>query len=93
MELKERFDAMEYRVDGFDSISNKRSNRTDLHAFILLDGLFPGKIDILDWAEYEKIWLSIELKDIETLTDNQIEELVQCGVFYDEDQESLYIYI
>ena len=92
MELEERFEAVEYRVDGFDSIPNKRSNREDLHALMLLDELFPGDMDMIAWAEYERIWLSIEWRDLETLTDAQIKELVQCGVQYDGDKQSLYMF-
>lgn len=76
----------------FDKVENKRSNRADLHAFMLLDELFPGKKDMISAAEHDKIFLDIELEQIESLTKEQIIELTRCGVMYDEDCELLWMY-
>ena len=41
----------------FDRVENKRSQRSDLHAFLLLDELFPCDSDIVNHAEHDQIWL------------------------------------
>ena len=76
----------------FDRISNKKSNRPDLHAFLLLDELFPGNTDIVVSAEHDEIWLNVEKEQIESLTDEQIVELCRCGVRYDRDNNSLCMF-
>lgn len=67
----------------FEKIIDKFSNRPDLHAFILLDKLFPDDVDIICHSGHKEIQLSIKEEQIEKLTDEQILELVRCGVRYD----------
>ena len=67
----------------FDQIETKRSKRPDLHAFLLLDELFPGNTDIVSGAEHDEFYLNINDDDIQKLTEEQILELVRCGVRYD----------
>lgn len=67
----------------FDKVENKHSNRPDLHAFIMLDKLFPRNCDIVECAEHDEIWLSIEDEELQTLTREQILELVRCGCMYE----------
>lgn len=65
----------------FDKIENKFSNRPDVHAFILLDKLLPGKRDILGAAEHDQVWLDIEIKELlKVATTEQLIELHRCGV-------------
>jgi hypothetical protein len=85
-ELNEKFEKFSDN-DGeylnFKAVENKRSKRADLHAFILLDELFPSHTDIIDAAEHDEIWLDISDDDLHTLTDDQILELVRCGCIYE----------
>ena len=74
----------------FDRIKNKRSNRPDLHAFLLLDELFPRDRDIVSAAEHDEIWLDVETSEIEKLTEEQIIELIRCGVRYSEDSLAMF---
>lgn len=68
----------------FARVQNKRSNRPDLHAFMLLDELVPGDSDMIAAAEHDQIFLSVEAGDIvRVASEEQIEELVRCGVRYD----------
>ncbi len=76
----------------FDKVENKRSSRRDLHAFMLLDDLFDGEADIIESSEWELVRLSISQDQIETLAPTIIQELVRCGVLYNEHSEALYIY-
>jgi len=76
----------------FDRVANKRSQRRDLHAFLLLDELVPGKSDIVDAAGHDQIWLSILFDEFpETVTEEQVIELIRCGVFLEEDTLSMFV--
>ena len=77
---------------GFEKVQNKRSNRPDLHAFLLLEELLPGKTDMIVGAEHDKIWLDFEGVHVAALTDEQIIELSRCGVMYDEDHDCLCMF-
>lgn len=66
----------------FERIENNRSKRPDLHAFLLLDELFPGDCDIVCHAEHDQIWLEIDDDQAATMTDAQLIELARCGVMY-----------
>jgi len=79
----------------FERVTNKMSNRPDLHAFLLLDKLFPEKEDndIIESASQDEIWLSISGEQIDTLTEEQIIELVRCGFSYDSEVDSLHSFV
>ena len=97
--IADRFEAIEEGNDipflRFDLVENKRSNRPDLHAMIRLDEWFPSnkKQDIIAGASHDQIWLDTAEEDIEKLTDEQILELLRCGVFYDSDNDSLTMFV
>ena len=83
----EQFEAAFEKYDDeyirFERVENKRSNRPDLHAFMLLDSLVPGNRDIIIAAERNKIWIDIDVKTLATvITEEQILELVRCGIHY-----------
>lgn len=42
MDIHERFEAVNDDYINFDRVENKRSERPDLHAWLLLDELFPN---------------------------------------------------
>jgi hypothetical protein len=62
--------------------------RPDLHALNVLASLDEGTKRAIVWADHDIVWLSY---DPETVARNinlvQIQELHQCGVFYDEEAE------
>jgi len=66
----------------FDLIENKMSNRTDLHAFMMLDKLFPGTGGMVSAAEHDEIYLDVDEDDFEKsdITEYQVRDLVRCGV-------------
>jgi hypothetical protein len=93
MDIGERFESL----DGdnflkFDRVQNKRSNRPDLHAFLLLESLFPGTDDIVSGAEHDKIWLDVHEDQASELSDDQIMELIRCGVMYDDENYCLAMF-
>lgn len=76
----------------FECVLNKRSNRPDLHAFMLLDELMPDDKDIVSSASHDQIWLWVELDKLDSVIDEtQVRELVQCGIFIDEDALSMFV--
>lgn len=92
MDVYERFALFDDEFVKFDRVVNRRSNRPDLHAFMLLDELFPGEKDIVSAAEHDMIYLGVDIEDVCKLTDHQILELVRCGVMLGRDDDSLYMF-
>jgi len=91
-DINERFEDVNDEHGEFDKIKNKRSNRPDLHAFLLLDELFPGADDIISSSQHDEFYLDISAEDIEKLTDEQILELTRCGVMYNDESECLSMF-
>ena len=78
----------------FDDVENKLSSRPDIHAFILLNQLLPGNRDIVSAAEHDQIWLDVDLEKLgDVATEDHIRQLEACGVHYDRDLESLYMFV
>ena len=74
----------------WDRVENRRSQRPDLHAFLLLDELQPGYRDMVCAAEHDEFWLDINVEQLAAvITSEQCIELQRCGVRYDEDTDSL----
>jgi hypothetical protein len=92
MDIEKTFDKYEKEFLKFERVENKFSNRPDLHAFILLDKLFPEITDMISSAEHDQIWLDISMEDFEKIaTEKIILELVRCGVMFDEESLSLFV--
>jgi hypothetical protein len=73
---------------------DRLSNRPDLHAFLLLDKLIPAASDMVSAAEHDEIWLSIDIDDLaKVITEADIIALTRCGVRFDEDSESLAMFV
>ena len=87
--LCDRMDAFENVYGKFKDIVAPRSQRPDLHAFLLLDELVPGKPghDLISASKHDEFYLDIDMEQLNAvISDAQIEELVRCGVRY----ESVY---
>jgi hypothetical protein len=92
MTTEEMFEIWEKRSDkeflSFERVENKLSQRPDLHAFILMDKLAPGNKDIVSSAEHDEFWISIEPEDLAAVvTEEQIVDLIRCGLRYEPDEE------
>ena len=90
--INERFEDVNGEYGEFDNIKNKRSNRPDIHALLLLDELFPGDSDLISSSEHDEFYLDISYESIEKLTDDQILELTRCGVMYNDESECLSMF-
>jgi hypothetical protein len=72
----------------------KKSRRADLHAFILLDQLCPGRGDMVCSAEHDQIFLEVEPDQLITAaTEEQVLELIRCGLRYDSCTDSLAMFV
>lgn len=77
----------------FDLVEPKLSERRRVHAFILLDKLVPGKQDIIAGAEHDILYLDFDLDKLNAIiTDEQILDLIRCGVHLDSESDSLAIF-
>lgn len=77
----------------FQDVETKLSNRPDLHAFLLLDKLNPSDDGecIIAAAEHDEIYLWADLDTVaKNATEEQINELILCGVFISEDSFAMF---
>lgn len=89
----ERFEAVNGEYLEFGRIENKRSQRPDMHAWLLLDELFPNPgRDMVSAAEHDEIYLDVKGWKLEKLTDDQILELVRCGVMHSDEHDCLWMF-
>lgn len=93
-ELIAIFDKYDYKFLKFDRVQNPKSIRPDLHAFILLDSLVPGDDDIVSCAEHDEIFLEVNPSDLaKVATEEQLIELMRCGVRYDSSGLGLAMFV
>ena len=92
-EIRKIFEKYEDEYLEFDKILAKTSNRKDLHAFNLLDRLFPSNFDIVSAAAHDEIWLEVTPEQLGIATEEQILELIRCGVRYDRSTDSLGMFV
>lgn len=94
IDLKATFESFQDSPRDFAYVKNKKSNRTDLHAFMLLDSLVPGTRDMVTGAEHDEIFLNVDLDNLaEKITEDQVLDLVRCGVMYNDEFECLSMFV
>ena len=95
MNIRELFEKHEGEHRHFERVVNKLSQRPDIHAFILLDRICPDPDrDIISSAEHDKIWLEPDLDDVNTeASEENVIELIRCGVLLDTKFEALYMFV
>ena len=79
----------------FDKVTNKLSNRPDLHAFMLLDKMLPiEEKDIISAAEHDEIFLQVNIEELaKVVTKEKIMELSRCGVRFDSSNDCLAMFV
>lgn len=76
----------------FDRVQNKRSNRPDIHAFLLLDSLVPGTRDMVSSAWHDEIALDVDPEAVAlAATEDHVVELIRCGVRYDGGSFQMFV--
>lgn len=82
-------------LTGWEKIEERFASRRDLHAFILLDKLLPdpnGR-DLISASEHDIYYLAVDPEELaEVATEEQLRDLARCGVRYEEDTESLFLF-
>lgn len=93
MDLHEVFEKFNDDFLKFDQVENKRCSRPDVCGFIILDELIPVNENIIGAAEHDIIYLSIDCEKLaEIATEENIHDLVRCGIMYDFDCDSLSMF-
>lgn len=81
MTLEERFEQFDDEYLAFEKVETPLSRRPDLHALLLLDEISPDTKNILGESSHEGVYLDIDMPAFAyDVTDEQILELVRCGV-------------
>lgn len=94
MSIQDLFERHDGEYLKFERVQNKLSNRPDLHAFLLLDRIWPTGRDMVCAAEHDEIFLDVEPDDLEkSATEDQIVELIRCGVRLDSSTGSLAMFV
>ena len=80
----------------FDKIKDAPSKRRDLCALMLLDRLVPwsdGGNKIVSAAEHDQVWIDVDLAKLaKVITPEDVTYLCRCGVFVEEENESLSMF-
>lgn len=91
---REQYEKHEGEYLEFDRVQNKTSRRRDVHAFNLLDKLVTGNRTIVCAASHDEIWLDVDAQDLAAVaTEDQIVELIRCGVRYDFETDNLAMFV
>lgn len=68
--------------------------RRDLCAFILLHQLVPGTNDMVSAGEHDQIWLDVSAEALAAVAmEDDVLTLIRCGVMYDEETDSLSMFV
>ena len=91
-ELEALFDEFNGEFHHFERVEVKRSSRSDLHAFMLLDNLVPGIHRMVSSAEHDEIYLEVGAEDVApVITREQVLELIRCGVRYEDSGFRMFV--
>lgn len=101
IEIYDKYDESSQFYDFRDMPEEQKLHRrADIHAFLLLDKIFERMdsqenktTDIIQAAEHDTIYLSIDLDNIaETITKEEIISLAKAGVHFSES-DGLYMFV
>jgi len=93
-DLNQFFEDHEDEFLKFDKVEEKLSSRPDINAFLLLNKLVPGNHDIVACAEHDQIWLATDIEELlEVAMPSELLDLYRSGVWYDDDNDSLSMFV
>lgn len=96
LDLQAAFEKFSDEYIRFERVANKRSNRPDIHAFLLLDELQPteNSRDMVGGASHDEIYLGVDVDQLsEVITEEQVCELRRCGVRYSTEHDCLVMFV
>ena len=92
-QLRDLFEKHDELFMAFELYGRTGTCRPDLAAFVLLDNLCPATGDIVSGANHDEIYLGIEVEALaKVITEEQVIELIRCGVRYDDQHDSLCMF-
>ena len=94
IDLGKAFDDADDQYLKFERIEAPPCARPDLCAFLKLNELVPGKIDIVSAAEHDEIYLEVSpdaLAKVATFED--VVYLSRCGVRFSPDTDCLAMFV
>ena len=95
IQLEKTFEKYKDEFLKFDRVNPKHHPRPDMCAFIRLHLLSPLETaDMIAAAEHDEIWLNVDCQKLaENATEEDIRDLVRCGIMYDDETESLHMFV
>jgi hypothetical protein len=94
LNLSEIFKKYESHYHRFDEIENPKTKRSDLQAFLIIDSIFDDDKKIISGVDTYSIYLNVEIEELaKRATEEQIIDLIRCGVSYEEKYDSLTIMV
>lgn len=94
MDIKAMFEKYNDEYLQFDNVENPVHQRPDLCAFLTLDRLCPDTLNIVASVSHDQIWLDTDVAGLsKNATEDDILLLTRCGVNFDEDTESLFMFV
>lgn len=82
----------EYLKD--ENITQKLHKRLDVCAFLILDNLVPAEGDMITATEHDQIFLDVDLEQLaEVATEEDIANLIRCGVRLCSEYDSLCMFV
>ena len=96
LDLREVSDRREDEFLEFKKIVDPKHIRPDLCAFLMLSEILPSKFghDMVCSAEHDQIWLDVDCEELaKVIAEAQFVDLMRCGVMYDDDTESLSMFV
>jgi hypothetical protein len=83
LNIEELLEKHEEEYLKFDKVKEKKTNRPDLQALLILDSIIPSNRDIISASEHDEFFLDIDLEVLAAkATEEQIIDLIRCGVRY-----------
>ena len=93
-DLNAAFEKFAEEYLGFERIKNPLFNRPDLCAFVLLQKLVPGSGHMINGAEEDVIYLSVDIEKLaQVASDEDIIYLRRCGVGYNNKYNCLVMFV
>lgn len=86
------------RPHSFKDCTDRRHQDRHLCGLLILADLLQrsnnGYSDVIGAASYDTIYLYGDIKDLnEVATEEDILNLMRCGIYYSEDEDSLYMLV
>ena len=91
-ELHARFEKFNDEYNKFDRVESKLHERPDMHVFLFLAALCHGTCDMVACASHDEIWLDVSPHHLATISDDDLRDLIRCGLRIDTANDSLCMF-